>query len=401
MTTEGSAGLPRSTIPEQEVLLCCARVDLGADERERLRNALPQVASWDHLSQLAHYHDLTPLVYRHLSGEFQAFCPGDILENWRGACRKNLINAQSLTAELLAITRLFQSERLPFLAFKGPVAAALWYGDVGLRVFSDLDLLIHSDDFHRAKMLLGQREFHPHRIVPATRHLCQFRSRGELMFERADPAMCVDLHSQLIPPGYSFSLDPQTPWEGTEQVSLGGMIVPTLTPETGLIFLCLHGAKHGWSSLKWLVDLAQAIRHRPSLDWDRVLGWARHPGRPHILGLGLRLASGLLEAPVPADVLTRFARDRVVNHLAGVVTWHTFPARIPTSIPQIMPWREVFFQAMSRRRDRCWHLATEFLLPTAWEWRMVDLPDSLYPLYYCLRPLRLLIRAALRKPRSG
>jgi hypothetical protein len=399
MTTDWSANLSRSMIPEHEVLRCCARVDLGSGERDRLRGSLPLVTSWDHLSCLADYHDLTPLLYRHLGGEFKEQCPPDVLEHWRGACRKNLINAQRLTAELLAIARLFQNERLPFLAFKGPVAGALWYGDVGLRVFSDLDLLIHAVDFPRAKALLGQREFHPHRIVPPSRQLCQMRTRGELIFERAEPPMYVDLHSQLIPPGYSFSLEPETPWEGSEQVPLGGMLVPTLTPETGLIFLCLHGAKHGCSSLKWLVDLAQAIRRRPSLDWDHVLGWARPPGRLRILGLGLRLASGLLEAPVPADVLARAARDSLVNHLAGRVTRGAFPAFTPATTPRIMPWREVYFQAMSRSRDRCWYLATELLLPTAWEWQLVDLPGRLYPLYYILRPLRLLIRAV--RGRSG
>jgi hypothetical protein len=382
-------------IPEHEVLLCCARVDLGAAERQRLHEALPQVSSWDHLSHLAHYHDLTPLVYRHLGGEFHTFCPPDVLVDWRNACRKNLVDAHRLTAELLSITRLFQNEQLPFLAFKGPVAAALWYGDVGLRVFCDLDLLIHTDDFSRAKMLLSGRGFHPHRIVPPSRQLCQLRTRGELIFERAERPSQVDLHSQLIPPGYSFSFDPLTPWEGTEQAPLGGQLVPTLKPEIGLIFLCLHGAKHGWSSLKWLVDLAQAIRCRPSLDWDCVLRWARQPGRSRILGLGLRLARELLSAPIPAEVLTGIVRDRAVNHLARLVIRELFLAHNPTSVARVMPWQEMFFQTMSRSRDRCWHLTTEFFLPTAWEWQMVDLPAPLYPLYYCLRPLRVLIRTAL------
>jgi hypothetical protein len=399
MTTP--TGLLRPSLPEHEVLRCCARVSLDADDRDRLRRALPLVRSWERLRRLASHHELTPLVYRHLGGELRAWCPPALLEGWHAACRTILTHTQRLTAELLAIVRLLRAERLPFRAYKGPVAAVSWYGDIGLRSFSDLDLLIRAEDLAAATGLLARRQFRPHRIVPAGRLENQFRTRGELAFERDDPPAVVDLHSHLIPPGYSFSPAPQDCWFGEEQVALGGATVPTLAPETALIFLCLHGAKHGWSSLKWLVDLAQALRKRPAPDWDRVLRWALRPGRRRIVGLGLRLAAWLLEAPVPADVLAPLAREPRVDRLAELVARRLFPLRDAAPPPASLPWQQVYFQLMSLGRDRWWHLAYRLLLPTAWEWRLLSLPGPLYPLYYLVRPLRLLARAAAGKSGQG
>jgi putative nucleotidyltransferase-like protein len=60
--------------------------------------------------------------------------------------RKNLL----VTGELVILLRLFVKHGVNVIPFKGPTLAALAYGDLGLREFGDLDLLIARPDFMMA-----------------------------------------------------------------------------------------------------------------------------------------------------------------------------------------------------------------------------------------------------------
>ena len=52
-------------------------------------------------------------------------------------------------------------------------------------------------------------------------------------------------------------------------VDLDGRKVKTLSPEDLLLVVCIHAAKHAWTRLCWLRDIA-AVRQQ-QLNWDLVL----------------------------------------------------------------------------------------------------------------------------------
>jgi hypothetical protein len=56
------------------------------------------------------------------------------------------------------------------------------------------------------------------------------------------------------------------------------------------------------------------------------------------------------------------------------------------------------FRIWDRLRDRaafCFLRAGRLLSPTPLEWELVGLPDCLFPLYYLLRPVRLLVERGM------
>ena len=66
------------------------------------------------------------------------------LEALRQQDKANAHRALWLTLELLNIHRHLQTRGLEVLPYKGPVLAETLYGNVAMRQFSDLDLLIRS-----------------------------------------------------------------------------------------------------------------------------------------------------------------------------------------------------------------------------------------------------------------
>jgi hypothetical protein len=176
-------------------------------------------------------------------------------------------------------------------------------------------------------------------------------------------------------------------------VQTGAAEVWTLGPEDTVLFLCLHGTKHNWAVLSWLVDLAEVVRGQPDLDWDAVLLWSRLPGRRRPVQLGLHLARRVLEAPVPAEVLAQGGRDPEVEALVAVVEG---AFRDPSSASGRGPWSQmvgsVRFRAMERWPDRLRHLHEWLLMPRPPDYGWVSLPAWAWPAYYLVRPLRLLVK---------
>jgi hypothetical protein len=92
--------------------------------------------------------------------------------------RANAVRNLHLTGELIPLTKAFGAADILVLLHKGPVLAQAAYGDLALREFTDLDLLIHADDLPRAIALRSEHGYHaPDELAwlspsaPPARHL--------------------------------------------------------------------------------------------------------------------------------------------------------------------------------------------------------------------------------------
>ncbi len=82
--------------------------------------------------------------------------------------------------------------------------------------------------------------------------------------------------------------------------------------------LCAHGAKHGWTRLVWICDVAAIVANHPDLDWAVVVDEARRLGIERMLRIGLPLARDLVGCGVPGAVW-RLPDDRTTTRLAHEV----------------------------------------------------------------------------------
>ena len=165
--------------------------------------------------------------------------------------------------------------------------------------------------------------------------------------------------------------------------------VRTLSQENLLLFLCVHGGKHGWERLGWICDIAELIRIRNEMNWRTVMDQARALKSERMLLLGLYLASDLLEAPLPEEIRARVHSDPAVRSLATQVGERLFREVLPGVFES---WR---FQVRIRDRlwDGCRYCFGLVMTPTGLELTLIPLPALLFPLYYVLRPMRLVLKA--------
>lgn len=147
--------------PEYELLLLCARLHLDPPRCERLRTLVRQDLDWDLLLQTALDHALMPLVYHHLRETCPEVALSPALGDWRSQFSQKVAWNLFVTGELGRILSLLEAHGICAIPFRGPTLAAWVYGDLALRQFKDLDLLVHQGDVPRAKELLRFLNYDP------------------------------------------------------------------------------------------------------------------------------------------------------------------------------------------------------------------------------------------------
>src|SRR5262249_47018433 len=128
------------------------------------------------------------------------------------------------------------------------------------------------------------------------------RYQGQYAFRHSQTFLTVDLHWRFSSAGIPFALDATEIWNRLAYVSLCGQPVPTLAVDDLALLLAAHGAKDGWTRLKWLCDFAVFISGNQNIDWEVIMGRAQHAHASRAVRLAVLLASDLLGAPTPAAV---------------------------------------------------------------------------------------------------
>lgn len=373
----------------QQLLLDCARA--APDLPERTRALAETITDWNALADAAEYHGLAAILYRALERTCLSLVPEDVLARLRtddrDSARRNLI----LTTQLLALLDAFQAEGIAVLPLKGPALAESLYPDPLLRPFSDLDILVRGQDVPAAVRALTREGYtlKPHLARLPLR--TQMRLDFQLLFHHPRKAD-VDIQWETAPEDFPFRFDTSLLWRSRSSIQIAGQPVPILSGESLLLFLCVHGAKHMWSRLQWLGDLARLVSS--PLDWALALSLAAEAKCERPLLLGLLLAHQMLDAPVPPAILQRARAQQPVQARARQVTLRLM--RIPPSDPQGAEFTTFNARLAERTRDKVRHYAALLKAPTDKELELYPLPENLFFLYYPLRAARLALKSIKR-----
>ena len=275
-----------------------------------------------------------------------------------------------MTRELTRISAVLEHNEISAIPWKGPLLASVAYGDVALRQFSDLDILVREQDAMRAKDLLLGLGYRPLHQRPVEQQAAFYGLRKVCEMMREDGRVTVELHWAITSNTFPFALDPAALWVGAETVSLEGTPLPNMSPEDLLLVLAVHGAKHHWGKLMWICDIAEVVRsYADKLDWSRLMTRARSLGAARILSLALCLARDLLGAAVPEDVWRRVKAEPKVAWLAGQVKSSLFSGGTLMAVERPAFYVQLRERAQDRLRCRA-YLGYRMMAPQAQAWTL-------------------------------
>src|SRR5713101_6911844 len=147
-----------------------------------------------------------------------------------------------LTRELLRILEHLESDGIAALPFKGPVLAEILYGNVALRQFSDLDVLIREADMPKIKAALVELGYEPGIELMQREERAYLASGYEYTFDSAHGRNLLEVQWQILPRFYSVDFDVDDFFDRAVPVSIGGHSIHTLSGEDLMLVLCVHAA---------------------------------------------------------------------------------------------------------------------------------------------------------------
>jgi len=379
-----------SVKPEFELLILGVGTSCDETANRRIAEILASGFDWDAFTTLAVQHGLAPLLYRNVRTRLPGILPLDIEDRLRNIYHNNSAKNLRLTSALLKILSGLEAGGVQAMPYKGPSLADFVYGNVALRQFNDLDILVRPCDVLRARDLMVAMGYRPERSLSRIQAVTFTRWNNEISLAGDKHDVHVELQWNIVPGYFSFPLEHLGIWGSQEKRLTKDFNIPTLPPEELLLVLCVHGSKDLWARLIWVCDIAELIRQTDPLDWARIMELSRVCCSQRMLRLGLLLAEDLYGPVLPAHVLKFVGEDPQVGQLAKWVKCRIIgDDQSPRYFLKLCMY---YVKVRERWQDRlafCGKLMMNLLFG---DWNPAPLPDCLFPLAYLVRPVTLITR---------
>lgn len=349
---------------------------------------------WGHVYSVSVRTGVVPLVYRQLKMAGGEMAPAEIMKKLEHDFHENARKGLFLAGEMVRLYEMLESRGIKAVAFKGPLSAVSLYGNLALRPFNDLDIMVCREELQSVAGLLYGRGYRPQdgmeHFVKSVPDLPARMLTEEIMFRRESDGSTVDLHIAPIQGRYLKHGKSHGIGEKKVHVSLGGRKLKTFEPVDLLIYLCVHGSKHMWDKLLMVSDVARLTVAWKDNDWEKANKRAALWGARRRLFLGLFLSGELLGANIPNGIAGEIENDPEVFPLAR---------RFEKGLFRPDKDKEMSFKELSTNlrllddnRSRARYCSHLIIVPQPKDFSLFRVPPALFFLYFVLRPLRLFIK---------
>jgi putative nucleotidyltransferase-like protein len=253
-----------------------------------IRAAARNIKDWDRFLHVLKRHRVAGLITQALR------CAGIVLPSPKAQVLETFVDRVSrynlrLAGETVRLQSLFASAGIPVIVLKGPTLERLVYGRLVAMQTRDIDLLVPPECAEAAVQILerdGYILFFPANKLSGLQRRALVRYAREV--ELVDSRKKSQVELQWRAADNPFLLDGVDARAATQTISLSeSAVVRTLALDDLFAYLCVHGARHSWSRLKWLAEL-NALLVSTNADIEHLY---RHAQR---IGAGLCAAQGLL-----------------------------------------------------------------------------------------------------------
>nr|WP_263325092.1 nucleotidyltransferase family protein [Neobacillus sp. Marseille-Q6967] len=355
--------------------------------------------NWSLFLKLANHHRLYPLLFSKIKIIEQKIIPLGVVQTIFQKYKKNTFEMLHLSAEMEQVSKRFAENGIRLLVLKGPVLATDLYGDLSLRTCRDLDFLVSINDMEKVDELLLKQGYKKDESFQIETVLNDWKWRHHhIAYYHPYKRVKLEIHWRLNPgPGKEPTF--QELWDRKRISSHTNQSVYYLGREDLFFFLITHGARHGWSRLRWLVDINRILRQK--MDWNKAIKLLKDHQSLHIGGQALLLSSELLKTPFPNEMM-QFAKDKHANRLAQstlfylekMVNLHSEP------LPEyITKYHDRYLFLLKSSQQKLLYIISIFY-PSITDVNTFRLPKFLYFLYFPLRPVFLVLRKTKKQSLS-
>ena len=376
------------SVPEFDLLLSCLQMKWRDDGRALLTAKLAQSWDWERFMQIVVQRGMAPFLYGLVQEGGVPSLPTTVKAQLWAYYRLCAEQNSRMADEVVQLVSELEAVGVTAVPLKGVVLAAAVYGDVAHRWSSDIDLWVRRSQLDVCMEQLEMMGYVGKRPFTDAQEQMWRQINYEQTWINQERQFVVDLHWHLTPLRLTIPFEPTAPLLNQP---LANGTVSIFSPEDQLLYLCLHGYKHGWQKLSWIVDIACLIDMYSDLAWTAVLAQAKQMHIQRIVRLGLLLGQQLLNVQLPEHIQTWVAEDKRVATIAQMIV-STRLARLDFAPDEQYTWAEhrYLMAGRERLRDKLWFTIRRGF--TLSEHDLNNYPFAVHHLglYLLIRPFRFL-----------
>lgn len=290
---------------EQEVLLRLLRGEFVA---------LPEGTDTGQLLELLRRHRLLPL-----SSAIREQLPEEKREEWKALLQQKTFQSLKISSETAFLIRMMKNAGVTAIPLKGAVLALMLYGDVGLRHFSDIDLLVERSDLKRVSELLASLNYvqtYPKKLSHRQERIYS-AFKKDIGFYNREKQVVIELHYGIYVHELLTRSGEGVIRERRERIVLHNEEIEVLDRESTFLYLVYHGALHQYYRLFWLRDVAECMK-RWELDHRLIAERVRLLGLSRMFAAGLLLAEHYFSLELPDAYSEMVTGNGVVQRLVKI-----------------------------------------------------------------------------------
>ena len=205
---------------------------------DRVKTLAAQPLNWQYVLSVSELNGVQPLLYKHLRTVCPDSVPASVMSRLQELFFRNLARNLSMEEQLGKLHRALDQQGIPAIPYKGPALAASVYGDVALRVFSDLDIIIQKQDIHRATAVLVSLGYTPSFQFGPEQMEEYLRNFYEMPFPGNGTMASVELQWEIAADHFVFPIEPLKIWEDTPATN--GSRYQSIVPEKFLLIFLIN-----------------------------------------------------------------------------------------------------------------------------------------------------------------
>jgi hypothetical protein len=274
---------------------------------------------WAHFLKVVRRHRVPTLVWNGLS-QAGINTPSDIAQLLEADVGRTARASLANGGETIRLQRLFDQGGCPSAFVKGATLAALGYGDFAIRHAKDIDMIVPEAQLSLAFRVLaaaGYRQIRPPESISAAQFALWCAYGKDMQWRNEQRGIELELHWRLS--SISFFLNEPPDFSALHAVAITSSAkVMTLPLPDLFVYLCVHGASHGWFRLKWLADIHALLADKPASLIETYYGIAKAKGVERAMGQAMLLCEEIFGLRLPTDLATQLHGSRAVTLLAKI-----------------------------------------------------------------------------------
>lgn len=336
---------------------------------------------------MVRWHRVTPQVYQALL-PIQDDLPVDFFKSLQHLNKLCRVESLKLSAWLAKITLLLRQKKIEFISLKGLGLSQLLYGQSSYRQCHDIDILIASENIDLVEMILKSVGFE--RTFPASdatpKQITFLNShKKDRVYRNIKDGIIVEVHWRLTDVDHPFNPSLKNLLETGGSFSVHGEKITSVSGEHLWLYQSLHGSYSGWYRLRWVCDIALLLSHHQP-DWIGLLDNAEKHHCKNSLLEAIGITCALYKLSVPEQIDPLLKNNKIVWSNINVCSNYLIHMKLMRGIPDII---RIIFWAPKMKFIK--YLFTHGFISPA-DFSRFRLPDSLFYLYYCVRPFSFVYR---------